>query len=46
MSLASAIGEATHDGVEMTALNEDLAEGANVTPFIGQPMFKRLGRRR
>lgn len=33
VSLASAIGEATHDGVEMRVLNEDLAEGANVTPF-------------
>lgn len=33
MSLASAIGEATDDGVEMRVLNEDLAEGANVTPF-------------
>jgi CRP-like cAMP-binding protein len=33
VSLASAIGEATHDGVEIRVLNEDLAEGANVTPF-------------
>jgi CRP-like cAMP-binding protein len=33
VSLASAIGKATHDGVEMKVLNEDLAEGANVTPF-------------
>jgi CRP-like cAMP-binding protein len=33
VSLASAIGNATHDGVEMKVLNEDLAEGANVTPF-------------
>ena len=33
VSLASAIGKATHDGVEMTVLNEDVAEGANVTPF-------------
>lgn len=33
MSLASAIGKATHAGVEMKVLNEDLAEGANVTPF-------------
>ena len=33
VSLASAIGEATHDGIEMKVLNEDLAEGANVTPF-------------
>jgi CRP-like cAMP-binding protein len=33
VSLASAIGEATRDGVEMKVLNEDLAEGANVTPF-------------
>jgi CRP-like cAMP-binding protein len=33
VSLASAIGEATCDGVEMRVLNEDLAEGANVTPF-------------
>jgi CRP-like cAMP-binding protein len=33
VSLASAIGKATDDGVEMRVLNEDLAEGANVTPF-------------
>jgi CRP-like cAMP-binding protein len=33
VSLASAIGEATRDGVEVRVLNEDLAEGANVTPF-------------
>jgi hypothetical protein len=33
VSLASAIGEATPDGVEMQITNEDLAEGANVTAF-------------
>jgi CRP-like cAMP-binding protein len=33
VSLASAIGEATRAGVEIRVLNEDLAEGANVTPF-------------
>jgi CRP-like cAMP-binding protein len=33
VSLASAIGEVTPDGVEMRVLNEELAEGANVTPF-------------
>jgi CRP-like cAMP-binding protein len=33
ISLASAIGKATDDGVEMKVLNEDLAEGANVTAF-------------
>lgn len=33
VSLASAIGKATHGGIEMQVLNEDLAEGANVTPF-------------
>jgi CRP-like cAMP-binding protein len=33
VSLASAIGEATRAGVELKVLNEDLAEGANVTPF-------------
>jgi CRP-like cAMP-binding protein len=33
VSLASAIGEATRGGVELRVLNEDLAEGANVTPF-------------
>jgi CRP-like cAMP-binding protein len=33
VSLASPIGEVTLDGVEMKVLNEDLAEGANVTPF-------------
>jgi CRP-like cAMP-binding protein len=33
VSLASAIGKVTHDGIEMKMMNEDLAEGANVTPF-------------
>jgi CRP-like cAMP-binding protein len=33
VSLASAIGEATRAGVEIRVLNEDLAEGANVTQF-------------
>jgi CRP-like cAMP-binding protein len=33
VSLASAIGKATRDGIEMRVLNEDLAEGANVTSF-------------
>jgi CRP-like cAMP-binding protein len=33
VSLASAIGEATDDGVELRVWNEDLAEGANVTAF-------------
>lgn len=33
VSLASAVGETTHDGVEIRVLNEDLAEGANVSPF-------------
>jgi CRP-like cAMP-binding protein len=33
VSLASAIGEATPNGVKMRVLNEDLAEGANVTAF-------------
>jgi CRP/FNR family transcriptional regulator, nitrogen oxide reductase regulator len=33
MSLASAIGKTTRAGVEMKILNEDLAEGANVTQF-------------
>ena len=33
VSLASAIGKATAAGVEMSITNEDLAEGANVTPF-------------
>jgi CRP-like cAMP-binding protein len=33
VSLASAIGEATPDGVAMQITNEDLAEGANVTVF-------------
>ena len=32
-SLASAIGKETSAGVEMSVTNEDLAEGANVTPF-------------
>jgi CRP-like cAMP-binding protein len=33
LSLASAIGKTTRGGVEMRVLNEDLAEGANVTTF-------------
>ena len=33
MSLASAIGKVTPRGVDLRVLNEDLAEGANVTPF-------------
>ena len=33
VSLASAIGQATRDGVDLKVLNEELAEGANVTPF-------------
>ena len=33
VSLASAIGKPTHNGVDLRVLNEDLAEGANVTPF-------------
>lgn len=33
LSLASAIGEVTRAGVEVKVLNEDLAEGANVTSF-------------
>ncbi|MBV8113661.1 MAG: Crp/Fnr family transcriptional regulator [Silvibacterium sp.] len=33
VSLASAIGKATAQGVEMQITNEDLAEGANVTVF-------------
>ena len=33
MSLSSAIGEPTHDGVQMKVMNADLAEGANVTQF-------------
>jgi CRP-like cAMP-binding protein len=33
VSLASAIGKVTHAGIELQVLNEDLAEGANVTPF-------------
>ena len=33
VSLASAIGKVTHNGVDLRVLNEDLAAGANVTPF-------------
>lgn len=33
ISLTSAIGRPTPEGVEMKISNEDLAEGANVTPF-------------
>ncbi len=33
VSLASAIGKVTQNGVDLRVLNEDLAEGANVTPF-------------
>jgi CRP/FNR family transcriptional regulator, nitrogen oxide reductase regulator len=40
VSLASAIGEATRDGVEMRVMNEDLAEGANVTPFTVSPCLR------
>jgi CRP-like cAMP-binding protein len=32
-SLASAIGKATRAGIDLRVLNEDLAEGANVTHF-------------
>jgi CRP-like cAMP-binding protein len=32
-SLACGIGKATSDGVELTITNEDVAGGANVTPF-------------
>lgn len=33
MSLSSAIGEHTGDGVQMKVMNKDIAESANVTPF-------------
>lgn len=33
VSLASGIGKVTSDGVEMEITNEDVADGANVTPF-------------
>lgn len=33
LSLASGIGKPTSDGVEMEITNEDVADGANVTPF-------------
>ena len=33
MSLASAIGRPTRDGIQMKVMNKDLAEGANVTQF-------------
>ncbi len=33
VSLASAIGESTDDGVQIGVINEDLAQGANVTQF-------------
>ena len=33
VSLASAVGRITPGGVDLRVLNEDLAEGANVTPF-------------
>ncbi len=33
VSLASGIGEAVHGGIEIHVGNEDLASGANVTPF-------------
>ena len=33
LSLANAIGESTGSGVELRVLNQDLAEGANVTSF-------------
>jgi CRP-like cAMP-binding protein len=33
MSLASAIGQPTRDGIQVKVMNKDLAEGANVTQF-------------
>ena len=33
MSLASAIGQPTRDGIRVKVMNKDLAEGANVTQF-------------
>ena len=33
LSLASGIGQPTPDGVEIEITNEDVADGANVTPF-------------
>jgi CRP-like cAMP-binding protein len=33
MSLASAIGQPTPDGIQVKVMNKDLAEGANVTQF-------------
>jgi CRP-like cAMP-binding protein len=33
MSLASAIGRPTRDGIQIKVMNQDLAEGANVTQF-------------
>ena len=40
VSLASAIGNATRDGVEIGILNDDLAEGANVTRFTVSRCFR------
>ena len=45
-SLASAIGKATRAGVELRVLNEDLAEGANVTPFTVSRCLSEWKRRR
>lgn len=33
VSIASAIGQPTHDGIQMKVMNKDLSEGANVTQF-------------
>jgi CRP-like cAMP-binding protein len=44
VSLASAIGKATAAGVELAILNEDLAEGANVTPFTVSRCLKKWQR--
>lgn len=41
MSLSSAIGQPTHDGIQVKVMNKDLAEGANVTEFTVSRCLRR-----
>jgi CRP-like cAMP-binding protein len=44
LSLASAIGQPTPDGIQVKVMNKDLAEGANVTQFTVSRCLKRWQR--
>lgn len=44
MSLASAIGQPTHDAIQVRVMNKDLAEGANVTQFTVSRCLRRWER--